>query len=398
MSTILLGDCLQVLETFEAETFDACVTDPPYGIRFMGKAWDGKLIDEAALKDVERRCSLGPHSSSRAGRTAPRSSSAFGNRASQAGSYDFSFVGNQAFQVWCEQWARAVLRVLKPGAHLLAFGGARTYHRMVCAIEDAGFEIRDSIDWIYGTGFPKSIDGEREAARCLCEDTGRHFLRKLPAEHMLQPGDHVCKPSPESEQFDGVGSGLKPAHEPIVVARKPFSGTLGANLLRSGTGGLQVDACRLGAEGLRSWIEPRGDSLVKSEIGRWPPNVLLSHMPDCRPLDWNVSVTVSGHWPTKRPPSGGGAGVYGGHPGQDGLTSRSADGESVQAWQCVPGCPVAELVGGRLRAIPEHLWHHGHGRQAGVSRVCRDRARGGVSRDCAPPHRGHRTAGHVGFM
>lgn len=148
---ILVGDCIEMMRTLPDNSVDSVVTDPPYGLSFMGKKWD----------------------------------------------YDVP-----ATEVWVE-----CLRVLKPGGHLLAFAGTRTQHRMAVRIEDAGFEIRDMIAWVYGSGFPKS--------------------------HNLG-GSH-----------QGWGTALKPALEPITVARKPFPGTVAANVVEHGTGALNIDSCRV---------------------------------------------------------------------------------------------------------------------------------------------------------
>jgi site-specific DNA-methyltransferase (adenine-specific) len=152
----LCGDCLEELKTFADNKFDAIITDPPYGLSFMGKKWD----------------------------------------------YDVPSV-----EIWKE-----CLRVLKPGGHLLSFSSARTYHRMVVNVEDAGFEIRDQIMWVYGSGFPKS--------------------------------HNVGKTLPE---WEGWGTALKPAHEPIVLARKPLSEkTVAENVLKWGTGAINIDKSRIG--------------------------------------------------------------------------------------------------------------------------------------------------------
>ena len=153
---LLHGDCLDKLKEMDDNSVDAIVTDPPYGLSFMSKKWD----------------------------------------------YDVPSV-----EVW-----RECLRVLKHGGHLLAFAGSRTYHRLVVNVEDAGFEIRDQIMWVYGSGFPKSHNIGHKA-----------------------------------EEWVGWGSALKPAHEPIVVARKPLIGTIVENVLEHGTGGLNIDGCRIGA-------------------------------------------------------------------------------------------------------------------------------------------------------
>ena len=163
------GDCLQVLRTLPDSSVDACVTDPPYGLAFMGKKWD----------------------------------------------YDVP-----SSEVWQE-----CLRVLKPGGHLLAFAGTRTQHRMAVKIEDAGFEIRDMIAWVYGSGFPKSLDVSKAIDKAAGEETEA------------------------AKQWAGWGTALKPALEPITVARKPFTGTVAENVLQHGTGALNVDGCRVAFAG-----------------------------------------------------------------------------------------------------------------------------------------------------
>lgn len=183
---LIEGDMLERLPELEANSFDSCVSDAPYELGFMGKSWDSTGI---------------------------------------------------AFQP--QAWA-AVLRVLKPGAHLLAFGGTRGFHRMACAIEDAGFQIRDTLAWVYGTGFPKS----------------KHAL--------------------------------KPAYEPIILARTPLIGTVAVNVLEYGTGSLNIDACRIGSEeraafeyfdtgcksGYSGGIKGGRQIGLKTE-GRWPANLIV---------------------------------------------------------------------------------------------------------------------------
>lgn len=200
--TLTTGDCIEVMRGMPDNSVDSIVTDPPYELGFMGKSWDSTGIANNV-----------------------------------------------------EMW-REALRVLKPGGHLLAFSGSRTYHRMVCAVEDAGFEVRDQIMWIYGSGFPKSknLDGD----------------------------------------WRGWGTALKPAHEPICVARKPLVGTVAANVLQYGTGALNIDACRvewpdgiIPEIGTPAWGGPskksaavpgqNGDTvdrLPPNKLGRWPANVL----------------------------------------------------------------------------------------------------------------------------
>jgi DNA modification methylase/transcriptional regulator with XRE-family HTH domain len=145
------GDLFDVLPTLEANSVDAVVTDPPYGIGFMGKAWDGKSI-EALHREQESNLMK------RGGRVDGRTGGSIGSPAAAAGTYDTSLDARRAFEWWTEAWAREVLRVLRPGGHLIAFGGTRTFHRLTCGLEDAGFEIRDCLSWLYGSGFPKSLD------------------------------------------------------------------------------------------------------------------------------------------------------------------------------------------------------------------------------------------------
>jgi DNA modification methylase len=208
MATIRLlkGDCLQKLKELEDNSIDSVVTDPPYEIGFMGKGWD-----------------------------------------------DSGIANNP--ELWKE-----VLRVLKPGGHLLSFSHSRTYHRQAVAVEDAGFEIRDQIMWIYGSGFPKShnigkavdkLEGnEREVV-----GTKIHSQKGVKvAEERTTIGAGAFGEPREAEitkgnsEWEGWGTALKPAHEPIVMARKPFKGTVVDNVLEWGTGGINVDGCRIGYE------------------------------------------------------------------------------------------------------------------------------------------------------
>ncbi len=253
---LLVGDCREIMAAMPENSADAIVTDPPYGIRFMGKAWDGADIDRVASAHRAAKQARGENRAKSDPDKVLRVT--IGSAAAAAGEYDRSISGSRAFQAWCELWAREAYRVLKPGGHLLAFGGSRTYHRLACAIEDAGFEIRDQLQYLYGSGFPKS-----------------HNLK----------GD-----------WQGFGTALKPAHEPIVLARKPLTGTVAANVERHGTGALNIAGTRIGLDGAErhttaaksglgkngiygaSTIDevPTNDELPRYNLaGRWPANVLL---------------------------------------------------------------------------------------------------------------------------
>jgi site-specific DNA-methyltransferase (adenine-specific) len=190
-----------------------------------------------------------------------------------------------------EFWTQA-LRVAKPGAHLLAFGGTRTYHRLACAIEDAGWEIRDCVMWVYGSGFPKSHDVSKAIDKAAGAERGRSTVRsksvstcyaqdewtRLNAGTVLDPKAITQ----EAAQWSGWGTALKPAWEPIIVARKPLCGTVAENVLTHGTGGINVEGCRVSGE---STVRPNNKASIGyggsdvsfasgSDNGRWPANLI----------------------------------------------------------------------------------------------------------------------------
>jgi DNA modification methylase len=240
---LLHGDCLEVLRGMPDNSVDSVVTDPPYGLSFMGKRWDYDVPSE----DVWREC----------------------------------------------------LRVLKPGGYLLAFAGTRTQHRMAVRIEDAGFEIRDMIAWVYGSGFPKSLDvskaidraagAEREAvgpnryAGRRTEGSGPDNGDACYGQYGI-PGHETAPATEASRQWQGWGTALKPALEPITVARKPLVGTVAANVLQWGTGAINVDGCGVGTETTRTLGSAKVGSVAYGDFagiqprdnpqGRWPANLI----------------------------------------------------------------------------------------------------------------------------
>jgi DNA modification methylase len=247
VSEIIIGDCLEVLRGMKDSSIDSCVTDPPYGLEFMGKEWD------APWKSDTRQQFDGTLQDSDAN-PFRRSKVRNGN----GRSYGADEKHMRAFQEYMTPLFQEVLRVLKPGGHLLSFGGSRTYHRMACAVEDAGFEIRDQIMWVYGQGFPKSLDVSKaidKAAGAEREKVpatgGLHKNKRLNDDNWCKIGDASATmdsnaPATDAaRQWQGWGTALKPAHEPIVVARKPLTGTVAANVLEWGTGGLNIDGCRI---------------------------------------------------------------------------------------------------------------------------------------------------------
>lgn len=287
------GDCIAFMELQPENSFDAIICDPPYHLTSIVKRFGG---DNAA-----------PVIAGKTGVYA-RSSTGFMGK-----SWDG---GDIAFQV--ATW-EAALRVLKPGGYLLAFGGTRTAHRMVCAIEDAGFEVRESLYWMYASGFPKShnigrkLDGEDR--RCSCKPDlrtpqGPQSFEQLPDEFETLAGQPqsqergawpLCNRCGKPIVIDGLGTALKPAVEPICLARKPLSEkTIAANILKWGTGGVNIDACRVahnetlvarflnGKKGTSNgWARPyqrdtaemvrRHEAAIDraNALGRWPANLLL---------------------------------------------------------------------------------------------------------------------------
>ena len=324
---IIQGDALEVLKGIPADSFDSCVTDPPYGLGFMGKAWDKSGI---------------------------------------ANNVD----------LW-----REVLRVLKPGAHLLSFGGSRTYHRMACAIEDAGFEIRDQIMWIYGSGFPKSLDvskaidkaagAEREVIEQVRVKGGgmEHVNRTNAATHDYRPDGYqkgenvldITAPSTDAaKQWQGWGTALKPAMEPITMARKPLAGTVAVNVLAHGTGGINIDGCRVEGPGGVKWETPRGgiwttDSgatakLVQNDQGRWPANLIHDGSEEVVGLFPNAG---NGHWSYK-PAKDGGIYKYGLKDMPDGGSDKTVS-SAARFFYCAKASRSERNAG--LKGMKEREWH-----------------------------------------
>lgn len=240
-----LGDCLKVLKEYPDNCIDAVVTDPPYGISFMGKGWD----------------------------------------------YDVPSV-----QIWKE-----VFRVLKPGGHLIAFSSTRTYHMMAIKIENAGFEIRDMISWLYGSGFPKSHDVSKGIDNWVGAERAIIGKHEAPAKSIYSQGLDEMSPdvnltspaSPAAKQWKGWGTALKPACEPAVLCQKPFDGTVAENSLRWGVGGLNIDGSRIAHNEQCKMMAAQGNEEIMTgdgkygqagrrkpvlELkpqGRWPANVLF---------------------------------------------------------------------------------------------------------------------------
>lgn len=283
INQIICGDNLQVLKGFPDACIDSIVTDPPYGLTANKKGGSG-----AASVNLDS-----PYGRARIGT---------GNGAG-------GFMGMK----WdsdvpsIELWSQC-LRVLKPGGHLLAFAGTRTQHRMAARIEDAGFEIRDMIAWLYGSGFPKSLDVSKAIDKAAGAErelvaVGKPVKRMIPGADQNSTGSWIKDNGREfqpttsepvtdaAKQWSGWGTALKPAMEPITVARKPFSSTVAANVQECGVGAMNIDACRIATDDILTGsgsaplkhggqnhrpfhdnAQPRG--VNQSPLGRWPANVI----------------------------------------------------------------------------------------------------------------------------
>jgi DNA modification methylase len=270
--TLHLGDCCDLLSTLAENSIDSCVTDPPYHLTSIVKRF-GK--PESAPLQVSEF--FQENGNSKGSSPYKRPSAGFMGKQWDGG--DIAFRPD----VWAE-----VFRVLKPGAHLLAFGGTRTYHRMVCAIEDAGFEIRDSVMWLYGSGFNKQGHLSYKLESSLCERRGNYNFYRGTNDKMRRepPFRHA-----DADELWGLAGTLKPACEPIVLARKPLSEkTIAANVLKWGCGALNIGACRIeggpthgsGASQSDHAVTAFGDLGAKrvgvpniiNTQGRWPANVV----------------------------------------------------------------------------------------------------------------------------
>ena len=304
-------DCRDALDLYiSPESIDSIVTDPPYGIGFMGKAWDHGVPG-------------------------------------------------------VEFWKRAY-DALKPGGHLLAFSGARTYHRMASAIEDAGFEIRDQIMWVYGSGFPKSLDVSKAIDKAAGAERGR-YARPAFGDNFSDDGGSTYGTAIDNnpitdaaKQWDGWGTALKPAHEPICVARKPFNATVAENVQQHGTGAINIDGCRVGDE--VRFNPPAGnvaggnslnmsavgmpqDAIGQTAVGRWPANLIhdgsdevVALFPDSK----GQQGDVKGSEPSKT--GGDGTNCYGEY-GRVASEKRGDTGSAARFFYCAKASKKDREVG-----------------------------------------------------
>jgi site-specific DNA-methyltransferase (adenine-specific) len=256
VNKIIQGDCLEVLKVIPDNSIDTIITDPPYGLAFMGKEWDSFGTDL------------------------------------------------QKYQEWTRQWATEALRVAKPGATLLCFGGTRTFHRLTCGLEDAGWQIKDVLMWLYGSGFPKSLNIGKAVDKL--QGNNREIIATIPDRWTGKGNTYQYSQQEEREtnvnitkgntQWEGYGTALKPAYEPIIMAIKPNDGSYANNALRWGVAGLNINGCRTAINkeietdkrcitGINNIsrgrhnggvaIAPDGNNYPMYKEGRFPANVIL---------------------------------------------------------------------------------------------------------------------------
>lgn len=332
MNQLLHGDCLQHLRTLKANSLDSLVTDPPAGIGFMGKSWD-----------------------------------------SDKG-------GRDQWIAWLADVMRECYRVLKPGAHGLVWALPRTSHWTATALEDAGFEVRDVITHLFGSGFPKSHDvskaidkaagAERPvvgkgqwAGRGAISADGSNDGWKRPSHEQHTDRFITAPATDDARQWQGYGTALKPASEHWILIRKPLSEkTVAANVLKHGTGGINIDGCRIGTTdkfggGAKRGTDgaiygkfdtyEKGDGFVEgSSLGRFPANLVLSHNDDCELVGTKKVKPGNGSGRAGKGANGFRTEYVGGVKDADGFTGGfvSEDGtETVEAWQCTEGCAVRML-------------------------------------------------------
>ncbi len=249
LGKLYCGDCIEVMRSLPENSIDTIITDPPYGIGFMGKKWDN-----FKPKEIKKSRKLVYKTDFINGKPVKRKKPEWVTRDSGArvsGTYDLSSKGLNGFQKWFMTISEEMLRVTKPGGTLLCFGGTRTYHRLACAVEDAGWILKDCIMWLYGSGFPKATDISKQ----LDKKAGVEHPKNIPiSDNTSMSGANYTRnkmpvKSEQAKLWNGWKShGLKPAYEPILVAMKPNEGSYAQNALKYGVAGLNIDGGRIGTD------------------------------------------------------------------------------------------------------------------------------------------------------
>lgn len=369
-----VGDNIDVMSAMDRDQFHAVVSDPPYGLEFMGKDWDAPW--KSKPDGFDKRTKQQRDDAARS--AGHKNAGAYGNLMDRGPS---SYKCDSAlFQSWFLERAVEILRVAKPGAHLLSFGGTRMWHRMACAVEDAGWEIRDTVMWCYGSGFPKGHDISKGIDKMF--GVNREVVGKRTGPNMSRPsssenidGGHAFKeeynmttPATDAaKQWSGWNTALKPALEPVVMARKPFTGSVARNTLDHGCGGINVDGCRVGTTGtdVEKFVATKtsagsgvygfnkgeageqtmsGDFTKTQKDRRWPANLVLSHHPECVAVGNTIEKSASQSTFTS---SGGVKSTF----GLSETTVKNREGQTwpghpdreVDMYKCHMDCPVGML-------------------------------------------------------
>lgn len=368
MTRLLCGDCLEVMRGMDTNSVDAICCDPPYGLNFMSSSWDH---------------------------------------------------GVPGVPFW-----EAALRVAKPGAHLLAFGGSRTHHRLMCAIEDAGWEIRDCLMWLYGSGFPKSASVSKLIDKAAGAEREVIGIKNSNRPNVIgqRPGGSMgggsyterldtAPATDAARQWDGWGTALKPSWEPIIMARKPLTGTVADNVLAWGTGALAIDKCRIGNEP-RTQLEAgfirrgRTDEEVFSTgygrpkeqfdttQGRWPANLIIGDDETAALLDEQSGERKSGGHKQGSRQGRGVNGIYGDYDGFAGQGYEANTGGASRFFYCSKASKRDRDEG--LEGMPERVIRitDGHGRGA----INTSKGDGTGLRENKPRHNVHPTVKPTSLM
>lgn len=345
------ASCLDWLADYDGPLFDSCVTDPPYHLSSIVKRFGGENAAEAKV-----------------GATGAYARASRGFMGKEWDGGDIAFRP--------ETW-RAIYDAMKPGAHLVAFSGTRTYHRMVCAIEDAGFEIRDQLAWTYGSGFPKSHDISKAIDKAAGAERGKILIPTKVGNRPEQAGaislggsgmtDVSSPTTPEAQQWQGWGTALKPAWEPICLARKPISEkNIAANVLKYGTGAVNVDGCRVSSsDNPTMWDKPRGGIWSESDElqgvvgsseqakGRFPANLI--HDGSDEVLAGFPETGAAGNLSGTEPSVPMGGSVFGNGMGRRAAPSRGDSGSAARFFYSAKAGPLDRIGSAHATVKPVDL-------------------------------------------
>jgi DNA modification methylase len=266
-------DCIKVMRRLPSNYFDSSVIDGLYGMGRIGEKWNN--FSPKAIREATRNHQEGLNHNLQSGRCPSM----------HAGDYDLSIQGVVRFQEFCYEWAKELYRIMKPGAMLCSFSSPRMYHRMACGIEDAGFEVKDQLQWLFGAGLPKSLDISKSIDKLLgaerevvCSNPNREGRKNWDGK----PKNLTLPASQQAQSWDGWCTGFKSLNEPILLARKPLAEkSVARNVLRYGTGGINVEACRVGDEGATKAVKVIDDNdekkakVMSLNKGRLPTNVII---------------------------------------------------------------------------------------------------------------------------